>query len=224
MMCRCRCGTATSIGSQMMELVEWSCGSEIGELVEVVEVLLASIASRAVEIEHVGRPVHRHEYRVAAPDRHASRRVARVHRVFGRDLADELHELGAVDPHPVAVDVAARRLPHGGRFVVAKLDADLLEDLARLVVNELDRFIRHDVVDGDLAHQGGERHRRRRAQLPAAFAAACPPRASRCDGSSLDQFLDARHVRRAFSHRPASHWRDHSGLRAHDRSRNRRCA
>ena len=130
---------------------------EIGQPVEVIEVLLGAVTPFAVEVEHVGRPVHGHEDRVAAADGDRALWIARVHGVFGRDLADEFHELGAIDAHPVALDPGARLSPHGDRLVVAELDADFLEDLAGFVMNEFDGLLRHDVVERNAALEHRER-------------------------------------------------------------------
>ena len=91
---------------------------------------------------------------------------------FGRDLADELHEQGAVDAHARVVDLGAGLLPQVDRLGVAELAADLFEDFERLVVNELDRFVRHDLIDGDVADEGREGRHCPGAHAPPALAAA----------------------------------------------------
>ena len=154
---------------------------------------MAAVAPLALEIEHVGRSVHGHEDRVAPADRDGALRVAGVHGVFGGDLADQLHELGAIDPHPVAIDRRAGLAPHGDRLVVAELDADFLEDLAGFVVDELDRFVRHDVVERDAALEHRERRDGCGPQLPPSFAPAGPPGGRGGDRSGIDQFLDVHH-------------------------------
>jgi hypothetical protein len=91
-----------------------------------------------------------------AADRHRAGRVAGVHDVLRRDPAYQLHQLGAADPHAVAVHIGARTLPHGRRLVVAEIDPDLFENAAGFVVDELDGLLGQDVVDRDPAHQRGE--------------------------------------------------------------------
>ena len=116
----------------MIELVECSCRREVGEFVEIVEVLFPAIAPLALEIEHVGRAVHGHEDRVAPTHGDGALGVAGVHGVFGGYLGNKLHELGAIDPHPVAIDLCPRLPPQGDRFVIAELDAYFLENLRRI--------------------------------------------------------------------------------------------
>ena len=155
------------------------CGQHVGQLVEVVQVLERAIAAGVVEIAHIGRTIHGHEHAVPAAHLHGALGIARVQGEFGGRLSDEAHQQGAVDPHPRALDVGSRGLPHGDGFIVAEFAAHLLEDLERLLVDQLDRLVRHEVIDGDFAHQGGEGCHGGRPQRTAPLAPAAAPRAGR---------------------------------------------
>ncbi len=174
-----------------------------GELVKVVEIILAAIAALAVEIQHIGCAIHRHENGFASADRDGAFGISRVHRVFGRNFSDERHELGAVDAHPITLHIGACGFPHGRGFVVAEVDAGFFEYPAGLPMDEFDCLIGHDVVERYLAFENREAGNGCGAQLTPALAPAGAPGAARSNRAIVNQVLDARQGRGAFSHHRA---------------------
>src|SRR5690606_32104564 len=101
------------------------------------------------------------------------------------------------DANAQAVDVGSGSLPHCRSLGVAKLDADLLEDAAGLLVHEFDRLVGNDLVDRDAPFQRRQRDNGR----PGAFRdsrapSACPPRLPGSHG--LAQLLDVHHGSASF--------------------------
>ena len=70
-------------------------------------------------------------------------------------LRDQVHEQLAGDAHPVTLDLGAGVAPQPDRLVVAEVDADLLEDVERGLVDQLEALIVEDLVhrDGALQHR-----------------------------------------------------------------------
>ena len=106
--------------------------------------------------------------------------IAGIQRELGRDFRNQVHQQGAVETDARAGNVGARGLPHVYRFIVAEFAADLFEDLERLFVDQLDRLVGNDLVDGDLANQRRKRRDRRAAQRLATDPSAAT--AVGCDG------------------------------------------
>ncbi len=125
--------------------------------VQIIEILKRAVTPLAIEAAHIGRPIHRHKHSVFATHLDRAFRVAGVERKFRRHLGHQLHQQGAVNANPCALDISARRLPHGNGLIVAKLAADFLQNFHRLIVDEFNRLIRHHLIGGDIAHQRGKR-------------------------------------------------------------------
>ena len=121
---------------------------DVGELDEIAEILDSRVAAAFVEIAHERRAIGRSEYRVLAADDHAARRIARVLREFARRGA--LYERtahAAGEMHPLALDVGAGGLPDFERLgIVAKIDADLLENGVGVVLHQREAFLVQDLV------------------------------------------------------------------------------
>lgn len=79
-MWRCRWFTGVSIGSQIAWAEEWSAGSNMGELVEVVQRLQRAPAALLLEIADEGGARHGHEDRLPLGERHVLLRVAGMQR------------------------------------------------------------------------------------------------------------------------------------------------
>jgi len=109
----------------------------VGQLVEDREVVERAVAPRTVGHAHEGRAVGRTERRSRAADGDGALGVAGVHGDLGRRLLDELHEQVARDVHALALDVGTLLLPDRQALGVAEIDADLLEDGERRVVDHL---------------------------------------------------------------------------------------
>lgn len=81
----------------------------------------------------------------------------------------------AIDSDSVTFDWCTWTSPDLGGLVVAKLDANLLEDQAGLLVDQLDRFVRQDLVDGDVSSEARRHRPRRILQLASLLTTAGDP-------------------------------------------------
>jgi hypothetical protein len=147
---------------------------QIGKLVEVLEIVERAVAALIVEVAHIGRAIHRHEHAVRPADADAARRVAGVERELRRDGRHQLQEERTVDPDPMAAHIRTRPAPHARRFIVAEVDAHFLQDLHRLLVNELDGFRGHQLIDRNFAGQSRQGGDGRRALHQPGLATASP--------------------------------------------------
>ena len=150
-------------------------GREPGELHEVAEVLDRRVAAAFVEVADERGAVGRREHHVRSADAGAALGVARVlHELGRRGVGHELAGEAAGDPDALAGDVGPGAAPQRERLrVVSELDADLLENRLRVVLDELETLDGHHVVDRhparDVGHDGRSRlDARRPACLPAA--------------------------------------------------------
>ena len=147
---------------------------QVRKLVERVQVVERAVAAAVVEVEHERRAVGRHEHHATPAHGDAALGVAGGEGERLRRLRDQLHEQRPVDAHPVTVDVGPRLLPVRDRLVVAEVDADLLQDPHRGVVDALDALlVQHLVVRKRKLER--RQHRRRRPDprpVPGGAAAA----------------------------------------------------
>ena len=126
---------------------------QIGELVELVQVGERAIAPLVVEVIHERRAVSRRERHLVAADLGAALGIARVHHEMARVSGNQRHEQLARDAHPIALDLGAGRAPHPARLVVAEIDPDLLEDVERRPMDQLEALGIQDLVHRDGALQ-----------------------------------------------------------------------
>ena len=145
------------------------------ELVKGVQVVEGAVAAPVVEVEHERRAVGRHERHRAPANRDAAFGIAgREGERLGR-LRHQVHQQRPIDAHAVPLDVGTRILPVPDRLVVPKVDADLLENPHRGVVDALETFfVEHLVVRQRKLER--RQHRRRGPHpraVPGSAAAAC---------------------------------------------------
>ena len=169
---------------------------QVGELVELVQVGERAVAALVVEVVDERRAVGRRERDLVAADLGAALGVARVHGEAARVLRDQVHEQLAGDAHPVALDLGAGVAPHPDRLVVAEVDPDLLQDLERGLVDQLEALVVEDLVhrDGALQHRQPAEPRRG-PRLPARGPAAAAP-LTRCGRHRLPHCSSGRHAAR----------------------------
>ena len=114
-------------------------GAQIGELDEILEVLDRPVAPPPVEIVDEGRAVIGREHHRVAADDDIALGIARVLHVARRRGRAELPRQSPRKPHPLALDVAARRakeIERAGK--VAKLDADLLQQRLGVALDDFE--------------------------------------------------------------------------------------
>ena len=147
---------------------------QVGELVELVQVGERAVAPLVVEVIDERRAVSGRERDLVAADLGAALGVARVHREAARVSGDQSHEQLARDAHAVALDLGAGGAPHPDRLVVAEIDPDLLEDVERGLVDQLEALVVQDLVDRDgaLEHRQPAALRRGPRLAPGGSAAA----------------------------------------------------
>ena len=133
-------------------------GGEVGELHEVAEVLDCRVAPSFVEAADERRAVGWSEHHVRTADARAPLRVARMLDEFARrGVGDELASEAARNPDPLALNVGPGVAPQRERLrIVPELDADLLEYRLRVVLDELQPFDGHHVVDRHPARDIGD--------------------------------------------------------------------
>ena len=153
---------------------------QIGELVEFLQVGERGIAPLVVEVIDERRAVSGPERYLVAADLGAALGVAGAHGEAFGVLGDQCHEQLARDPHPVAVDLGAGIAPHLRGLGVAELDADLLEDVERSLVDPLQALLAENLVDRDLAVEHGQCRDLHRGPLLASGLATAPPALARC--------------------------------------------
>ena len=86
-------------------------GLHLRELVEHRQIVERRQAAHPLEILEIGRPGHRHEDRPPAPEGHGLGRVAGMERDLGGNGRDEVAHETAVEMHPLAAHIRARRAP-----------------------------------------------------------------------------------------------------------------
>ena len=120
------------------------------ELDEVLEVFERPPATGAVEVTHVGRAVDRREDEVRTADHDAPGRVARMLRESVGGQRELGHRQLTRDAYPLALDFRPRGAPQRECFGVAtEVDADLLENAHRGLVDRLLAIGGEECVDGD---------------------------------------------------------------------------
>src|SRR5580704_17671682 len=131
----------------------------IGELDEIAEVLDSRITAAFVEASHERRAIGRREHGVVAADDHAARRVACVLSEFTRRGAlNERTAHATRKAHALTLYIRPGSLPDRNCLgVVAKIDADLLENCIGVVLHECETFLAQDFVIGNLAGNEGNR-------------------------------------------------------------------
>ena len=136
-------------------------GAGIGQLHEVAEILDRAVAAALVEVVHEGRAVDRSEHEVGAPDMDRAFRVSGMLGEVARCGRNQLAGEAARKMHALALDVAAGALEQIERaLVAAELDADLLEQRFRIVLDDLEAFGAEHFRDRNAAPDVGHRHRR----------------------------------------------------------------
>src|SRR3984957_3805167 len=131
----------------------------IGELDEIAEVLDSRIPAAFVDTPHERRAISRREHGVVAADDHTARRVACVLSEFTRRRAlNERTAHTARKTHALTLYVGPGGLPDCNCLgVVAKIDADLLENRIGIVLHQCETFLAQDFVIGNLAGNEGNR-------------------------------------------------------------------
>src|SRR5580704_997190 len=131
----------------------------IGELHEIAEVLDSRITAAFVEASHERRAIGRREHGVLPADDHAARRVACVLSEFARRAAlNERTAHAARKAHALTLYIRPGSLPDRNCLgVVAKIDADLLENRIGIVLHQCETFLAQDFVIGNLAGNEGNR-------------------------------------------------------------------
>ena len=189
-MSRWRLLTGRSTGSHRVPPAVVQAGREPGELHEVAEVLDGGVAPAFVEATDEGRAVGRREHHVRPADAGAALGIACVlHELRRRGFGDELAGEPTGDPDPLGIDVGTGAPPKRQRLgVIAELDADLLQDGLRVVLDELQALGGHHVVDRHAA-----RHVRHdgRSRVGARGAACLPAAAASSSPSSLTRHVQA---------------------------------
>src|SRR5580704_13366319 len=133
----------------------------IGELHEIAEVLDSRITAAFVEASNERRAISRREHGVVAADDHAARRVACVLSEFTRCGAlNERTAHATRKTHALTLYIRPGSLPDRNCLgVVAKIDADLLENCIGIVLHQGETFLAQDFVIGNLAGNEGDRCR-----------------------------------------------------------------
>ena len=146
-------------------------GSQIGQSMEVLQVIEGAIASLIVEIEHEGGAVSGHESHRTPPDRDIALGVAgRKNEALGGQ-GDEFHQQISIDAHPIAFDIGASLPPIFQGFRISKIDADFFQDAHRCIVQTLDLFLVQGFVEGQGDFQRGQHRHRSIEPGPAAGGA-----------------------------------------------------
>ena len=122
---------------------------QVRELMEPVQVGERAVAALVFEIVHERRAVRGRECHLLAADLRAALGVARVHHKTARVPRDQIHEQLAGDAHAIALDLGAGIPPHPDRLVVPEIDPDLLEDVERGAVDQLQALGVQDLVHRD---------------------------------------------------------------------------
>ena len=169
---------------------------QVGELMELVQVGERAVAPLVVEVVHERRAVSGREGDLGAADLGAALGVARVHGEAARAPSDQVHEQLAGDAHPVTLDLGAGVTPQPDRLVVAEVDSDLLEDVQRGLVDQLEALVVEDFVHRDGALQDRQPAQPRRGpRLPARGPAAATP-LTRCGRHCFPHCSSQRHAAR----------------------------
>src|ERR1700730_4602734 len=131
----------------------------IGEFEKVAEVLDSRITAAFVETSHERRAISRREHGVVAADDHAARRVACMLSEFSRRGAlNERTAHAARKTHALTLYIRPGSPPNRNCLgVVAKIDADLLENRIGIVLHQCETFLAQDFVIGNLASNEGNR-------------------------------------------------------------------
>ena len=177
---------------------------------EVAEVRHVADPSAAVEVHGVGRRGDVDEGHVAPADRHPSLGIAGGDVELAGGLGHLLQHEAAIHAHGDAVDGAAGGAQVVARLVVEEVDADLLEDAHRRVVDRGDAFGRQRLgrpvgVDRDAPWHLGDRSGRGAAPVAAAPrpafghrpASSCRRQWSRGGGVLVRERRSPRRFRRA---------------------------
>ena len=158
----------------------------LAEADEVLEVAFVSLPPPARAVERIGRARHRSERDVSPADHEIAGRVARVQREFLRRQPDVGFDQRRIEPNPPRgrIDVGAGVAQHRARLVMQEVDADLLQDRERGL---MDRF---ELVAGDEVERrerrlrlAGRRRRGSSAALDRAPASGAAPVS--CGGESV---------------------------------------
>ena len=125
----------------------------VGELHEVLEVVDTGVAATLVEVAHEGRSVGRREHRGIAADPQVAGGVARdLGELPRRVLLDERATHARRETHAFAVDLCACLAEDVEDLgVLAELDAGLLEDAVRVLLDDRQAFLAQHLVAWDLA-------------------------------------------------------------------------
>ena len=115
-------------------------------LVEVVEVFDGGTATPALEVRDERWSIHGSGDHVVAAERDRPHRVPRLECESGGGLGGHLHHEASVEAHPHPVDGHPGAAEDLAGAVVEEIDADLLQDGHRLLVDRLNVLARQDVV------------------------------------------------------------------------------
>ena len=128
---------------------------EVGQLHEVAEVLDRAVAPAAVEVAHERRAVVGREDRVHPADLDVAFRVARVlGELAWRGRLDDLAAHAPREADPLALDIGTGVAEQAeGVGVAAELEADLLEDRVRVVLDEREALLVEHLERGELPGQ-----------------------------------------------------------------------
>src|ERR1700729_1891359 len=131
----------------------------VGEFDEIAEVLDSRITPAFVEASHERGAISRRKHGVGAADDHTARRIARVLSEFTRCAAlNERTAHAARKTHALALYIRPGSLPDRNCLgVVAKIDADLLENRIGIVLHQCETFLAQDFVIRNLSGDEGNR-------------------------------------------------------------------
>ena len=118
-------------------------GQHVAELVKIRQVIQRRVPPRILQIAQIGRPRHRHKNGVVFAKGQVIGRVTRVVCEGLWNGRDQITHQTPVEIHHLADNLSPGALPVFQCDVIAKLNADVFQDIHRCRIDLFDLFGRH---------------------------------------------------------------------------------